>query len=450
MQTPADVILALEANSSRNKKEEIITDAWNMGIVEFFEGAQMAYDALRTFGIKKVPLIEGDDDPNFQSAFDWTRFKKIANELETRKLTGNMARDTLRSAADVANIKEWNGFYRRVLLKDLKCGITESTINKVLKAVKDPAAAQYIIPVFSCQLAKNGEDHPKKLKGAKLLDPKLDGVRIVTILDKEKNTVTQYSRDGRLNENFPQISAALSNLLPHITESIMLDGEMVSRSFQALMKQLNRKEDVDTSDAKLALFDCVPLKDFLAGECMMTQTERHEALVLFQPHFDTIAAGNIYVIPKLAVDLDSEEGQTTFKEFNRETVDAGFEGIMVKDPDATYRTKRTDAWLKIKPFITIDLEVVAVEPGTPGTKYQYTTGALLCRGVDQGRNIEVSVGSGFSEELREQMWANKDSVINRIVEIKGDVLTKSQDSDIWSLRFPTFLQFRGWNPGEKI
>ena len=189
MQTPADVVLALEANSSRNKKEEIITEAWKAGIVEFFEGAQMAYDALRTFGVKKVPLIEGEDDPNFVSTFDWNRFKKIASDLETRKLTGNMARDTLRSAADVANIKEWNGFYRRVLLKDLKCGITESTVNKVLKAVKDSAAEKFIIPVFSCQLAKNGEDHPKKLKGAKLLDPKLDGVRIVTILDKEKNTV---------------------------------------------------------------------------------------------------------------------------------------------------------------------------------------------------------------------------------------------------------------------
>ena len=40
MKTAADVILALEANSSRNKKEEIIADAWKQGIVEFFEGWQ--------------------------------------------------------------------------------------------------------------------------------------------------------------------------------------------------------------------------------------------------------------------------------------------------------------------------------------------------------------------------------------------------------------------------
>ena len=450
MKTPADVILALEANPSRNKKEEIIADAWKNGIVDFFEGAQMAYDALRTFGIKKVPLIEGDDDPNFKSNLDWNRFKKVARDLETRKLTGNMARDTLRSAADAASINEWNVFYRRVLLKDLKCGITESTVNKVLKATKDPNAEKYIIPVFSCQLAKNGDDHPKKLKGVQLLDPKLDGVRIITILDKSTNTVTQYTRDGRVNDNFPHISNSLANLLPHLTESLVLDGEMVSRAFQALMTQLNRKEDVDTSDAKLALFDCVPLKYFLMGEYTVSQTDRHEALVQFQPHFDTIAKDIVYVIPKLAVDLDTKDGQDTFKEFNRDAIEAGYEGIMVKDPNASYRTKRTDAWLKIKPFITVDLEVVDVVPGTPDTKYAHTMGALLCAGTDQGRKIEVSVGSGYSDELRDQIWANKDQVIKRIVEAKGDVLTKSQNSDVWSLRFPTFLQFRGWEPGEKL
>jgi len=448
--TPADIVLKLESTSSRTDKEKILKEAWTAKCFEFFEGAQMAYDPLRTFGIRKVPLIEGDDDSNFQSNFDWARFKKITNDLETRKLTGNMARDTLRSAADVANVKEWNGFYRRVLLKDLKCGITESTVNKVLKATKDTAAEKYIIPVFSCQLAKNGEDHPKKIKGVKLLDPKLDGVRIITILDKTKNTVSQYSRDGRINENFPHIAQALANLLPHITESLVFDGEMVSRSFQALMSQLNRKEDVDTSDAKLALFDCLPLKDFLAGECTMSQTNRHEALAQFQPHFDKIANGTVYVIPKLAVDLDTDDGQRTFKEFNRETIEAGYEGILIKDPNATYRTKRTDAWLKIKPFITIDLEIVDVVPGTPGTKYESTMGAILCRGIDQGREIEVSVGSGFSDELRQDIWLNKEAVINRIAEIKGDVLTKNKNSDTWSLRFPTFLQFRGWEPGEKI
>lgn len=448
MKCPADIIESLESNSSRLEKERIIQEAWDKGIIEFFQGAQMAYDALRTFGVKKVPLIEDSDDES-TSEFTWERFCSISQQLENRTLTGNEAKAVLLASANVALVRDWNTWYRRILLKDLKCGISETTINKIL-ARNGVKAKQYIIPVFSCQLAKNGDDHPKKMTGPKLLDIKLDGVRIISILDKDKNTVTQYSRDGRVNENFPTITRALSNLLPLIKESMVLDGEVVSRSFQALMKQLNRKEDVNTADAKLALFDCLPLKDFVVGECKLSQVQRHDALVEFVPYLEQASKGMVYVIPKLAVNLDTPDGQKAFKEFNSETVEAGYEGIMIKDPDATYRTKRTDAWLKIKPFITVDLEVVAVEPGKPESRFVNTLGGLVCRGRDQDRDILVTVGSGFSEELRDEIWKNQQAVIGRVVEIKGDALTRSQDSDTWSLRFPVFMQFRGWKPGEKI
>lgn len=447
--TPADAIEKLEATTKRTEKEAIIKAAWDAGCVEFFEGARMAYFALETFGVKKVPLIEGEDDDNFKSTFTWKKFKDIATKLEKRELTGNTARDVLREAANVASVRDWNFWYRRILLKDLKCGITETTINKILGKA-GAKAEKYIIPVFSCQLAKNGEDHPKKLAGPKLLDVKLDGVRIITIMDIERGTVTQYSRDGRQNDRFGAISSALENLLPKLKQSLVLDGEMISKSFQDLMKQVNRKENVDTSDAKLALFDVLPLADFLAGECEMTQTERHELLVGMIPVLEEATAGKAYVIPKMTVDLDTPDGQTQFKEFNRETVEAGYEGIMIKDPSATYKTKRTDAWLKIKPWITVDLEIVAVEPGKPESRFANTLGGLVCRGVDQGKLIEVTVGNGYSEELRDEIWTNRERMIGRVVEVKGDALTKSQDGDTWSLRFPVFVQFRGFEPHEKI
>ena len=133
MKSGADVIAALESTNSRLDKERILAEAWQLGIMEFFEGALMACDSLRTFGVKKIPLIDGDDDPNFTSTFTWNRFKSIAAKLESRELTGNAARDVLRAAADSASVRDWNGFYRRVLLKDLKCGVTEATINKILE-----------------------------------------------------------------------------------------------------------------------------------------------------------------------------------------------------------------------------------------------------------------------------------------------------------------------------
>jgi len=438
---PYEVIAQLESTSGRLDKERIIRNAWEQGCVEFFAGAKLAYDAMVTFGVKKAPQIEDPDMPGFVSGMNWEKFTALLERLRLRELTGNAARDALRDAANVSSTDEWNGWYRRILLKDLKCGITESTVNKVLESLE--GTEDYIIPVFSCQLAKNADDHPKKMKGWKYLDPKLDGVRIISIVNIDNKTVTQYSRDGRQNDRFDKISSDLAKLIPHLKQSIVLDGEMVSRNFQDLMKQLNRKENVDTSDAKLALFDIVPLVDFLAGECKMSQRDRQDVLVGFMPLLKEHCGERVYVIPKKAIDLDTPEGQAEFKQFNNETVAAGYEGIMIKDPAATYRTKRTDAWLKMKPFITVDLEVIGVEPGKEDSRFKHTLGNLVCRGVDQDKLIEVSVGSGFSEELRDEIWRNRNAVIGRIVEIKGDALTKNQDSDdVWSVRFPTFMGFR--------
>lgn len=451
MKSASDVIEQLEQTTSRLEKESIIQTAWDNHIYEFFDGAQLAYDPLITFGVKKVPLIESDlSDELFQSSITWDKFRDIALKLSQREITGNAARDLLRNLAETSSIKEWNTFYRRVLLKDLKCGITETTINKILnKNGKD--AAKFIIPLFSCQLAKSGDDNKKKLVGPKFLDVKLDGVRILSILDKSNNTVTQYSREGRINENFPHIRAILEKLLPHIKTSMVLDGEMVSKTFQDLMKQLNRKDTVDTKDAKLALFDCLPLEDFKNGEYALSQTQRHAALIQFQPIFDNISNGAIYILPKLLVNLDTEAGNKTFTEFNAEAIEMGYEGVMIKEPSASYKTKRTDAWLKIKPFITVDLEIVDVEAGKPESRFAHTLGGILCKGVDTGREIEVWVGSGFTEELRDEIWKNRDKVIGRLVEIKGDALTKNEKSDnVWSLRFPTFERFRGWTIGEKL
>jgi DNA ligase-1 len=120
---------------------------------------------------------------------------------------------------------------------------------------------------------------------------------------------------------------------------------------------------------------------------------------------------------------------------------------MIKDPKAPYETKRTASWLKLKPFIEVSLTVTAVEEGTG--KNVGRLGALVCKGIDDGKDIVVNVGSGFSDDQRVVYWENADSIIGDIVEVRADAITQNQDGT-YSLRFPRFLKFRGFEPGEKI
>jgi DNA ligase-1 len=443
-----DVIKQLQATTKRTEKEQIISDAWDSGNRDFFEAVQLAYDPLIVFHVKKVPEIKGADEDEGGEEYGWQEFKQLADQLRNRQLTGNAARDALYSAAEIANVGEWNHIFRRVLLKDLRCGISETTVNKILKK-KGAEGKKYLVTKFGCQLADTVKGTGESLTGKYYCDQKFDGVRLITILDKDKGTVTQFSRNGKQITNFEDIRAGLEAVLKDMPGSLVLDGEIISNSFQDLMKQVHRKENVQTDDAKYALFDILPLKEFLQGKSTASQQARQTALEAMQPHLQQHLGDRAFVVPKKVIDFDSEDGLERFQSFLQETLAAGYEGVMVKDMDARYECKRSKGWMKWKPTLTVDLTVTDVEEGTG--RNEGRLGALVCEGEHEGKSIRVNVGSGYSDEQRDTFWADKDAVIGQVVEVMADTVSKDQsDDDTHSLRFPRFVRFRGFEPGEKM
>jgi DNA ligase-1 len=430
---PCDsVIRSLEEHPSRLNKEAIIEA--QIDNKELFEGFELALSPYITFGVKKVPSHGG---PNGQG-LPWEAFKELAHLLSTRQLTGDDARTAIELALSASTKAQWNDWYRRILIKDLRCGVSEKTVNKVKKNA---------VPVFECMLAHDGANHEKKIVGKKLLEPKLDGVRCITVVDFEKRTVVQYTRNGKVLENFSHIADGLLTNIDEIGRSYVLDGEIVSKSFQDLMKQVHRKDDVKAQDARLMLFDILPLSEFKVGKSIMGQRRRSNLLKVLKPIFDK--AGSIEIIPQEEVDLDTYVGELQFKAFNKQAIEDGFEGIMIKDIDAKYECKRSASWLKMKPFIEVSLTITSVEEGTG--KNEGRLGALICEGKDDGKTIRVNVGSGFTDDQRIEYWGDKESMVGQVVEVRADAATRSQDSEtVWSLRFPRFLRFRGFKAGEKI
>jgi len=432
------IIKELEADNSRLAKEAILAREAKAENNQFFAGVNMALNNYITYGVKKVPTHSGPDG----QGLPWEAFVELAHLLETRQLTGNDAKDAIELALSASTGDQWNYWYRRILIKDLRCGVSEKTVNKVLKGTNIQP-----IPVFECMLAHDGANHEKKITGVKLLEPKLDGVRCITVVNVESRTVVQYTRNGKVLENFSHISDSLLEHIDDLGRSYVLDGEVVSKSFQDLMKQVHRKDDVKASDARLMLFDIIPLSEFVAGQSTLGQRRRTNLLKSFKPIFDK--CGSIDVIEQTEVDLDSYVGELQFKQINKDAIEAGFEGIMIKDPNGKYECKRSVSWLKMKPFIEVSLTVIGFEEGTG--KNEGRLGALICEGVDDGKSILVNVGSGFSDDMRSEYWADKETMVGQIVEVRADAATRSQDSeDVYSLRFPRFLRFRGFKTGEKI
>jgi DNA ligase-1 len=419
----------LEDHSSRLNKEAIIEAEKDN--VELFEGFKLALSPFITFGVKKVPSFSGPDG----QGLPWDAFKELCHLLATRQLTGDDARSAIELALSASTKSQWNNWYRRILIKDLRCGVSEKTINKIVKNA---------VPLFECMLAHDGANHEKKVAGKKLLEPKLDGVRALLIIDAGTKTATIYSRNGKILENFGHITSAVESNIELFERSIVIDGEVVSESFQALMKQVHRKSDADAGDARLMAFDILPLSEFQKGKSVMGQKRRSALLRTMKPVLDKV--GGIDIIPQLEVDLDTAVGEMQFKQYNKDAIDAGFEGIMIKDIDAPYVCKRHVAWLKQKPFIEVSLTIVGIEPGTG--KNEGKMGAAICEGEEDGKFIRVNVGSGWTDDQRAEI---NDEVIGQVLEVRADAITRSQDSeDVYSLRFPRALRFRGFTAGEKL
>lgn len=437
MRKPWQVIRELEADNSRLAKEAIIAQEAQAGNSEFFEGVAMALDCMVTFGVKKVPTHGGPDG----QGLPWAAFKELADNLANRSLTGHDARDAIELCLSAAKQSEWNDWYRRILIKDLRCGVSEKTVNNVV----GKKYAKYSVPVFTCQLAHDSANHESKVTGRKLIEVKLDGVRVLTIVYPD-GRVDQFSRNGKELVNFEHIKKQFSKTVTGLTEPVVFDGEVMSSSFQDLMKQVHRKDNVNASDAVLHLFDFVPLKDFQKGRWDRPQDQRSEKLQAWKDLW-TEETPNVQILSHEVVDLDTEQGQIKFKEINARAIAGGYEGIMIKEPAAPYECKRSVSWLKLKPFIEVSLSVVGVEEGTG--KNVGRLGAIICEGEDDGKFINVNVGSGFTDAHRDSYWSGKNKLLGQVVEVRADAVTQNQDGS-YSLRFPRFLRFRGFEAGEKI
>jgi len=423
------VIRSLEEHPSRLNKEAIIEA--QLDNLELFEGFHLALSPYITFGVKKVPTFSGTDG----QGLPWAAFKELCHLLATRQLTGDDARNAIELALSASTKNQWNDWYRRILIKDLRCGVSEKTVNKIKKGA---------VPVFECMLAHDGANHEKKVAGKKLLEPKLDGVRALLVIDAGAKTATIYSRNGKVLENFGHITSAVEANIELFERSIVIDGEVVSESFQALMKQVHRKSDADAGDARLMAFDILPLSEFQKGKSVMGQKRRSALLRAMKPVLDKV--GGIDIIPQIEVDLDTAVGEMQFKQYNKDAIEAGFEGIMIKELEDVYVCKRSVSWLKQKPFIEVSLTIVGIEPGTG--KNEGKMGAVICEGEDDGKFIRVNVGSGWTDDQRAEV---NDEVIGQVLEVRADAITRSQDSeDVYSLRFPRALRFRGFKAGEKI
>jgi DNA ligase-1 len=183
---------------------------------------------------------------------------------------------------------------------------------------------------------------------------KVDGLRAQ--IHKRGERVAIYSRQG--NEITGGCAPLLDALRGLAAETAVLDGEVVrvgpdgeARAFQDTFSAIASKGALPPGDhLRVCLFDCM---------------HRDGVDLLDEPLSARLAALDAIAPEGLRLPRLRSPTPESAARFYADAQRAGHEGVMVKDLASPYGFgARGGAWRKVKPFVTVDLVVLAVEWGS--------------------------------------------------------------------------------------
>lgn len=407
----------INANNSRNYKIDVLKKWKDNESVKYF--LKFVFDPFIVTGISKKKLdkiMSYENTKNRQDYINACEYVKVHNSGKDSDL--KFLADFCQSSLN----KELGYLFNDILIKTLSIGVDAKTINKVF---------DNLIPTFSVQLANKYFDNPKKLEGKKfVLTTKIDGGRIIAI--KKNGNVKFFTRQGQLYEGLVDLETEFKTTFP---DNVCLDGEitllnsgeLVSKDqYKATMK-ITRSDGVKHG-VKMLVFDCMTATEFEKQKC---KTPYYERMTNLRKMFNENEHTYFSLIPVLYEGRDTNK----VKEYLDLMTSKGEEGVMINVWDAPYSFSRTWNLIKVKKFQSCDLRVCGFEEGSG--KYKETLGSILC----EYKGGIVGVGTGLSDEIRDHIWANRNSYNGTIIEVSYFEETKGADGQP-SLRFPAFVDFR--------
>ena len=411
MQKIKEIIKELQNTTSTNEKIKILKTNSENELLKLI--LEYTYNPYKKYGVsEKVLNVISSDNTSSKDIFE------LLDILASSDIN-NSLRDEI-GAFKNANMSHWD-LYEKMILKDLRCNISSKTINKVWKDLIPSSETGVDV---KCMLASKF-DFEKPPTGKMFITEKLDGIRTWCIIDDMGN-IQLYTRQGKVIEGCQEIEQAISELK---LTNIILDGELLAKDccyedvYKETIKRAKNKNEIKTG-LNFHVFDIIDMEEYKNKLGERRYSERRKIL-------NTMSENEfIKIVPVLYEGNDINEVLKLLDKYRT----SGAEGLMC-NIDKVYEFKRSKGCLKLKVMQTCDLKIIGFQEGTG--KYINKLGALI---VDFKGN-SVGVGTGFSDEDRTFIWDNRNSLLDRVVELRYFEITKSKDG-FESLRFPTYVSIR--------
>lgn len=416
----------LQLTTKRSEKERIIEH--NKDYEDFKSLLLFLFDNSITTGIdiKKINkqiTVDGTitivPPDNFKNLLKYIKCNNTGTNIDIINVQCGIENIALRSEV----IED---FLKEIVTKSLRLGIDVKTINKVF--------GYEFIPTFDVQLGTPIED--VKLSGDEeiFISQKLNGTRCVYW----KGDL--WTRSGKKYTGCQHIINDIKKLEDFwCTNDIVFDGELVlkkcglsdSEAFQKGTGIANSHNETK-EELEYVIFDTLSKDEFKNKYCERKYSARRASLEgTITDCIRVLNLTNVRVVPFFYRGYNHEK----IWEYLDYAESNDMEGIMI-NLDTPYEFKRTKNLIKVKKFYDIDLRCIGIEKGVKG-KYKDTLGNIVC----SYKGGEVRVGSGFTDEQRNDFFHNPGKIVGEIVTVKYKEATKNKDGSE-SLQFPVFVTVR--------
>jgi DNA ligase-1 len=423
--TSSDVYhcISVVANEpSRNAKIYLLEDYLNFDIFRII--VELAYDPYKTYGVLKVnrPIETGDFD------FDSITFE-LLDALAGRDLTGNIALEAIRAELERLNY-ESGGLFIDILNKDLRAGFNVKSINKAMPGLIPE------IGYMRCSLLKDVNvnlewDWSKGIYSQEKMDGMFVNINIFS------DGVSLLTRKGHRFENdyFANITRYLSKTVPY---NCQLHGELLIEENNEILDRktsngifnhlLKGKGGLKITQAPvLYLWDIIP--ENVAKYLLEYNVPYEERFSIVQ----TLKSRDVRTVEsKIVFNYDSA------LDHYFDIRDRGGEGTIIKHPALPWKNHTSKFQIKMKAEKECELEVVDFNSGKG--KFKGTLGSLVC--MSDCGCLVVNV-SGFTDEIRDEIWSNRGNWMGAIVTIRFNEVIKGKNQfDKYSLFLPRFIERR--------
>lgn len=446
-----DIILELRADNSTNYKLEVLAKHKNNKLLRKF----LLYTYNPRFNYFITELPENELFRHSANNLDENSFFFILDQMKSREITGNIAREKLSEHLSFCNHILYE-LYVLVIKRDIRAGVSTKSINKVFPNLIPTT------PYMRCSLLKDYKE--TNLFGKHntiLVQKKADGV--FSYIIKEDNQVKFQTRNGTIYyvEGIEKDFDFIPNNTVLVGEALIKsNGKELDRktgnglinkliksegSFETLEKEYNKattskqKENVQIKQLQLKqqlkdiveglhfeVWDMISVGEFDKGYSVELYSSR---LARLEKLLQNISNRISLIETSEVVSLELAE------EIAEQYISQGYEGAIIKSKDLLFENKTSKSQIKIKSELDCDLLCVGVTEGNG--KYKGLVGALEC--TSACGNLKVSVGSGLTDEMRSVDFKE---YIGKIITVKYNEKITKKDSDEVSLFLPRFVEIR--------